>query len=103
MNKQIEKEIEYLCFAMREPCGCKVCEDERVNIGENCVIRQALTEAYQAGIDEAVEVLEKRVMELQKEWKSQEEEHGLANQGTIDRCSEAKLNRDTIKALQDNK
>lgn len=55
MNKQIEKEIEYLRFAMREPCGCKVCEDERVNIGENCVIRQALTQAHQAGIDKAVD------------------------------------------------
>ena len=51
----VEKEIEYLRFAMREPCGCKVCEDERANIGENCVIRQALTEAHQAGIDEAVD------------------------------------------------
>ena len=39
----VEKTIEYLRFAMREGCNCKGCEDDRANIGEHCVIRQALT------------------------------------------------------------
>ena len=39
----VEKEIEYLRFAMRGGCNCKGCEDDRANIGEHCVIRQALT------------------------------------------------------------
>ena len=45
----VEKEIEYLRFAMRGGCNCKGCEDDRANIGEHCVIRQTLT-AYRLAI-----------------------------------------------------
>ena len=48
----VEKEIEYLRFAMRGGCNCKGCEDDRANIGEHCVIRQALTAEREAGREE---------------------------------------------------
>jgi len=48
----VEKEIEYLRFAMRGGCNCKGCEDDRANIGEHCVIRQALIAEREAGARE---------------------------------------------------
>ena len=48
----VEKEIEYLRFAMRGGCNCKGCEDDRANIGEHCVIRQALQAQRDAGAEE---------------------------------------------------
>ena len=91
----VEKEIEYLRFAMREPCGCKVCEDERANIGENCVIRQALTQAHQAGIDEAVKIMESMKEDGETPFGHQElHETELAYNQALD---------DTIKALQNKK
>jgi len=45
----VEKEIEYLRFAMRGGCNCKGCEDDRANIGGHCVIRQALQAQRDAG------------------------------------------------------
>jgi len=53
----VEKEIEYLRFAMRGGCNCKGCEDDRANIGEHCVIRQALTADRTALILEVRKVL----------------------------------------------
>ena len=50
----VEKEIENLRLAMREGCNCKGCEDDRANIGEHCVIRQALTAEREAGAREEI-------------------------------------------------
>ena len=57
----VEKEIEYLRFAMREGCNCKGCEDDRANIGEHCVIRQALTADRLALLTELREWADSRI------------------------------------------
>ena len=59
----VEKEIEYLRFAMRGGCNCKGCEDDRANIGGHCVIRQALTAQRTALLTELrnSELLEEKV------------------------------------------
>ena len=50
----MKKKLNTYALQCENLVGVKHVKDDRANIGDNCVIRQALTEAHQAGRDEAV-------------------------------------------------